>query len=375
VIEASASLVNPEVTTGGIARLRADLAAEAARLGFAAFGIAPAAEDARAAARLDDWLAQGLHGSMDWMEARAHHRRSPQGLWPEARSVIGLGMSYAPAHDPLALAAQPERARISVYAQGKDYHDVVKKALKALARWLVEAARKRGLGEIDVKVFVDTAPVMEKPLGAAAGLGWQGKHTNLVSREHGSWLFLGAIYTSLELPIDAPGEDRCGSCRACQQACPTDAFPEPYRLDAGRCVSYLTIEHKGPIPEEFREAIGNRIYGCDDCLAVCPWNKFAAQASAMQAFLPRAELVAPRLAELLALDDAGFRALFAGSPIKRIGRNRFVRNCLVAAGNSGDAALVAQVEALRGDPDPVVAEAADWAAGRLSDSGGVVSES
>ncbi|HEX8059153.1 MAG TPA: tRNA epoxyqueuosine(34) reductase QueG [Novosphingobium sp.] len=349
-----------------MAMLRADLAAEAKRLGFAAFGIAPAAENPRAAARLETWLAEGMHGSMRWMEERAHHRRSPQGLWPEARSVIGLGMSYAPAHDPLVLADHPDRARISVYAQGKDYHDVVKKALKALARWLVEAARKRGLGDIGVKVFVDTAPVMEKPLGEAAGLGWQGKHTNLVSREHGSWLFLGAIYTTLDLPVDEPGEDRCGSCRACQDACPTEAFPAPYRLDARRCISYLTIEHKGPIPDEFRAAMGNRIYGCDDCLAVCPWNKFAQDAAAMRAFLPRAELVAPKLAELLALDDAGFRALFSGSPIKRIGRDRFVRNCLIAAGNSGDAALLAQVEPLCADPDPVVAEAARWAFDLLS---------
>jgi epoxyqueuosine reductase len=266
------------------------------------------------------------------------------------------------------LAAHPDRARISVYAQGADYHDVVKKALKALARWLVEQAARRGLGDVGVKVFVDTAPVMEKPLGEAAGLGWQGKHTNLVSREHGSWLFLGAIFTTLEIPYDVPGDDRCGSCRACQDACPTDAFPSPYRLDARRCISYLTIEHRGPIPEHFRAAMGNRIYGCDDCLAVCPWNKFAHEAHAMRAFLPRAELAAPRLLELLALDDAGFRKLFAGSPIKRIGRDRFVRNCLIAAGNSGDAGLMDQVEALRADPDSVVAEAADWAFARLSTS-------
>lgn len=349
-------------------QLRADLAAEAARLGFAAFGVAPASENARTALRLEDWLAEGMHGSMDWMADRAHHRRSPQGLWPEAQRVIGLGMSYAPATDPTVLAAHPDRARISVYAQGKDYHDVVKKALKALARWLVETARKRGLGDIGVKVFVDTAPVMEKPLGEAAGLGWQGKHTNLVSREHGSWLFLGAIYTTLDLPLDTPGEDRCGSCSACQDACPTQAFPAPYRLDARRCISYLTIELKGPIPEEFREALGNRIYGCDDCLAACPWNKFADEAHAMRQFLPRAELVAPRLAELLALDDAGFRALFSGSPIKRIGRDRFVRNCLIAAGNSGDAGLRPMVVGLASDPDPVVAEAAGWALARLPEA-------
>ena len=299
------------------------------------------------------------------MAARAHHRAGPQALWPQARSVIALGVSYAPAADPLALAAAPDRGRISVYAQGADYHDSVKKALKSLARWLVAEAAARGLGEIGVKVFVDTAPVPEKPLAEAAGLGWQGKHTNLVSREHGSWLFLGAIYTTVDFASDAPGRDLCGSCHACQTACPTDAFPAPYRLDARRCISYLTIEHAGPIPHEFRRAIGNRIYGCDDCLAVCPWNKFAESAAANRAFLPRAELAAPRLSELLALDEAGFRRLFAGSPIKRIGRNRFVRNCLIAAGNSGDAGLVGQVRALASDPDPVVAEAAEWAAQTL----------
>ncbi|HEX7753147.1 MAG TPA: tRNA epoxyqueuosine(34) reductase QueG [Novosphingobium sp.] len=357
-------MVNAAATTA----LEEALAAEARRLGFVAVGFAPAAENAEAAARLAQWLAEGKHGSMGWMAERYHHRRSPQGLWPEAKSVIALGMSYAPAQDPLALAEATDRARISVYAQGADYHDTVKKALKALARWLVEEARARGLGEIGVKVFVDTAPVMEKPLGMAAGLGWQGKHTNLVSREHGSWLFLGAIYTTLDLAPAAPGTDACGSCRACQDACPTQAFPAPYRLDARRCISYLTIEHKGPIPEEFREAMGNRIYGCDDCLAVCPWNKFAAEAQAMRAFLPRAELAAPRLADLLTLDDAGFRKLFSGSPIKRIGRDRFVRNCLIAAGNNGEAALLPLVAALEGDAEPVVAEAAVWARRRLTNS-------
>lgn len=352
------------VNVAEITALKADLAREAARLGFAACGVTPAAEDPLRAARLAEWLGEGRHGQMEWMESRAHHRRSPQGLWPEAQSVIALGMSYAPASDPLATRAG--RARISVYAQGSDYHDTVKKTLKALARWLVDQSAKRGLGEIGVKVFVDTAPVMEKPLGQAAGLGWQGKHTNLVSREHGSWLFLGAIYTTLDLPADEPGEDRCGSCSACQTACPTDAFPAPYQLDARRCISYLTIEHKGPVPEEFRKALGNRIYGCDDCLAVCPWNKFASTAHTMRAFLPRAELTAPRLADLLALGDTEFRKLFSGSPIKRIGRDRFVRNCLYAAGNSGDAALLPQVQALTGDPDPAVAEAADWAAGQLT---------
>ena len=336
------------------------LAEEARALGFAAFGVASAAEDPVRAGRLEQWLGDGHHGSMEWMETRAHHRRSPHGLWPEARKVIALGMSYAPAHDPLALEGSDECARISVYAQGKDYHDVVKKKLKALARWLV--AEEPGA---EVKVFVDTAPVMEKPLGEAAGIGWQGKHTNLVSRDHGSWLFLGAIYTTLDLDLSQPHSDRCGSCHACIDACPTDAFPAPYRLDARRCISYLTIEHKGEIAEEFREALGNRIYGCDDCLAVCPWNKFAQSSHAMREFLPRAELVAPRLGELLALDDAGFRSFFAGSPIKRIGRDRFVRNCLYAAGNSGNAALLACCEDLTADPDPAVADAARWAVERL----------
>jgi epoxyqueuosine reductase len=354
------------VNAGVIEALKTDLKVEAARLGFAACGVAPADDDPLVAARLDEWLEAGLHGEMDWMAARAHHRRGPHALWPEARSVIALGMSYAPAADPLALAERPDRARISVYAQGADYHDTVKKALKALARWLVEEAKKRGLGERQVKVFVDTAPVPEKPLAVAGGLGWQGKHTNLVSRTHGSWLFLGAIYAAIEFTPDVPAEESCGSCRACHDACPTQAFTGPYQIDARRCVSYLTIEHKGPIPEEFRKALGNRIYGCDDCLAVCPWNKFASEAQAIRAFLPRAELATPRLADLLALDDAGFRSLFSGSPIKRIGRNRFVRNCLIAAGNSGDAGLVARVEGLTRDPDPVVAEAARWALTQLS---------
>ncbi|MEZ0244357.1 MAG: tRNA epoxyqueuosine(34) reductase QueG [Sphingomonas sp.] len=336
--------------------------AKAAELGFADAGIARADAAPASGARLREWLAEGKHGSMIWMEERAHHRESPAGLWPEVRSVISLGMSYAPSVDPLALAGESERGRISVYAQGADYHDVVKRALKALARWLVEQSPS------DLKVFVDTAPVMEKPLAEAAGLGWQGKHTNLVSRTHGSWLFLGAIYTTLELAPDGPGEETCGSCTACQSACPTDAFPAPFRLDARRCISYLTIEHKGPIPEEFREAIGNRIYGCDDCLAVCPWNKFAAAAQANMAFAPRAELVAPELAGLLALDDAAFRQVFSGSPIKRIGRDRMVRNCLIAAGNSGSEALVEPVRALLDDPDEVVREAAEWALARLAEA-------
>ena len=346
---------------GDLDGLKARLVDQARALGFAAVGFAPAADDPLRARRLREWLDAGSHGQMAWMEDRAEVRQGPQSMWPEARSVIALGMSYAPDGDPLALEGDAERARISVYAQGRDYHDTVKQALKALARWLVEQVT----GEVRLKVFVDTAPVMEKPLGEAAGIGWQGKHTNLVSREHGSWLFLGAIYTTLPFAPDAPHGDRCGSCRACQDACPTAAFPAPYRLDARRCISYLTIEHKGPIPEEFRAAIGNRIYGCDDCLAVCPWNKFAASAARHRAFVPRAELVAPRLEELLALDDAGFRKLFSGSPIKRIGRDRFVRNCLIAAGNSGNAELEGPVRALLDDPDPVVAEAAGWALARI----------
>lgn len=345
--------------------LHARLVAKASEYGFAACGVASADAAPETAARLRQWLAEGRHGEMIWMETRAHHRESPAGLWPEVRSVIALGMSYAPSRDPLALAGEGGVGRISTYAQGGDYHDVVKRALKALARWLV--------GEvpgIDVKVFVDTAPVMEKPLAAAAGLGWQGKHTNLVSRTEGSWLFLGAIYTTLELAAfggeEAHERDRCGSCDACQRACPTDAFPAPYRLDARRCISYLTIEHAGPIPHEFRESIGNRIYGCDDCLAVCPWNKFAEAAHANRAFRPRAELAAPALADLLALDDAAFRQVFSGSPIKRIGRDRMMRNCLIAAGNSGDTALRAPVARLLDDPNAVVAEAAGWALARLA---------
>ncbi len=346
-----------------MSELQQALRHEARALSFVACGFTDAGADPPRAARFEEWLGEGHHGSMEWMESRKAQRASPQGLWPEARSVIALGMSYAPDVDPLALEGTGEKARISVYAQGRDYHDVVKKALKALARWLIVRAP-----ESELKVFVDTAPVMEKPLGEAAGIGWQGKHTNLVSREHGSWMFLGAIYSTLEFTPDAPHRDMCGSCRACQDACPTDAFPAPYRLDARRCISYLTIEHQGPIPEEFRESLGNRIYGCDDCLAVCPWNKFADTAHRHIKLAPRAELTAPLLAEFLNFDDAGFRQFFSGSPIKRVGRNRFVRNCLYAAGNSEDPSLAAMVERLKQDPDPVVAEAADWAARKLSSS-------
>ena len=341
--------------------LRAALAARARDEGFCAMGVCRPDAIPQAAPRLERFLAEGRHGQMGWMEARREWRGDPGALWPGARSVVMLAMSYAPDHDPLEDVGLAERGAVSVYAAGRDYHDVVKKALKRLGRWLIET----GGGTPEIKVFVDTAPVMEKPLAQAAGIGWQGKHTNMVSREHGNWLFLGAIYSTLPFAPDAPHEDRCGSCNACQTACPTDAFPAPYKLDARRCISYLTIEHSGPIPEEFREAIGNRIYGCDDCLAVCPWNKFADAAARNAAFLPRGELVAPRLADLLQLDDAAFRTLFSGSPIKRIGRGRFVRNCLIAAGNSGQAHLRRAVAALTQDDDPVVADAAEWALPRL----------
>lgn len=336
------------------------LKAEALRLGFAACAIARADAAPEAGRRLREWLDAGRHGDMLWMEERAEQRASPAGLWPDVRSVIMLGMSYVPGRDPLALAEAGGRGRISVYAQGRDYHDVVKKGLKALARWLVE--QQQGA----LKVFVDTAPVMEKPLAQAAGLGWQGKHSNLVSRAHGSWLFLGAIYSEIALEPDAPERDHCGSCAACQAACPTGAFPAPYVVDARRCISYLTIEHKGPIPDALRAGIGNRIYGCDDCLAVCPWNKFADRAAANRAFVGRAELAAPSLADLLDLDDAGFREVFSGSPIKRIGRGRMVRNAAIAAGNSGDKDLLNRLRPLLDDADPVVAEAAAWAVERLT---------
>ena len=342
-----------------MASLKARIFDKAAELGFCAWGIARADAAPEAGERLKEWIAAGHHGEMGWMEARSEQRASPQGLWPEAKSVIALAMSYAPATDPLALAGVRNRGRISVYAQGADYHKVVKRALKAMGRWLADEAG------CELKVFVDTAPVMEKPLSAAAGVGWQGKHSNLLSREHGSWLFLGVIYTTLELEPDAPAEPHCGSCTRCIEACPTGAIIAPNLVDARRCISYLTIEHAGPIPHEFREAMGNRIYGCDDCLAVCPWNRFASEAQANKAFAPRPELAAPALADLLALDDASFRELFSGSPIKRIGVNRMLRNCLVAAGNSGDPSLKAAVAAHLDSQDPVVADAAKWAIERL----------
>ena len=309
-------------------------------------------------AGLDAYIDAGSHGEMDWLAREPERRRHPNGLWPEARSVIVLGMNYGPETDPLETLAHKDRAAVASYALGKDYHDVIKKRLKEIGRWLGEASGK------PLKVFVDTAPVMEKPLAQAAGVGWQGKHTNLVSREFGSWLFLGEIFTAADLPADEAEIDHCGSCSACQDICPTAAFPAPYRLDARRCISYLTIEHKGPIPVEFRAAMGNRIYGCDDCLAVCPWNKFASQTAEL-AFAPREALVAPLLADLVLLDDAGFRAAFAGSPIKRIGRDRFARNVLIAIGNSGAEALAPLVEDLLSDASPLVRGMAVWALARL----------
>jgi epoxyqueuosine reductase len=327
-------------------------------LGFEAVGFAPAELGARARDRLHQFLAAGQHGDMGWLAARTEQRSDPQALWPEARSVICLGLSYAPEGDPLESLDHPDCGTISVYARNRDYHDVMKGKLKHLGQFI--AARFGA----QIKVFVDTAPVMEKPLAERAGLGWQGKHTNLVSRGHGSWLFLGEVYTSLSLTPDPPHADRCGTCTRCLAACPTDAFPAPYRLDARRCISYLTIEHAGPIPIELRPAMGNRIYGCDDCLAVCPWNRFA-QAGKEAKLRAREDLAAPRLAELARLDDAAFRAKFTGSPIKRIGRDRFVRNVLIAMGNSADLSLLPAAVHLTGDKNPVVAEAAGWAAARL----------
>jgi epoxyqueuosine reductase len=326
--------------------------------GFDAFGVARPDAIARAAPHLRAFLEAGCHGDMDWMARNADRRGDPLVLWPDVRAIIMLGLNYGADDDPLAILQERLRGAISVYAQGDDYHDLIKPRLKALARLLVDEAG----GE--VKVFVDTAPVMEKPLAQAAGLGWQGKHTNLVSRAHGSWLFLGAIFTTLELPPDQPEADHCGSCRACLDICPTAAFPAPYRLDARRCISYLTIEHKGAIPLALRPAIGNRIYGCDDCLAACPWNKFA-HAGRETKLAARAALRAPPLGELARLDEQGFRALFAKSAVKRIGRARFLRNVLIAIGNAGDAALAPEAERLLADTSPLVRGTAVWALGRL----------
>jgi epoxyqueuosine reductase len=338
--------------------LGATLAEQAHALGFDSIGITDPDAIADAGRHFRNFLADGAHGDMDWLADRPERRADPRVLWPGVRSVIMLGVNYGPDENPLAILEQRTRGAISVYARGDDYHDVIKKRLKALARWLVAASG----GE--VKVFVDTAAVMEKPLAQASGLGWQGKHTNLVSRELGSWLFLGAIFTTSELPRDDAETDHCGSCQACLDICPTAAFPAPYKLDARRCISYLTIESKGPIPREFRQAIGNRIYGCDDCLAACPWNKFA-QAGREAKLVARDELRAPGLADLARLDDAAFRALFTKSPVKRIGRDRFIRNVLIAIGNSNERALAVEAERLLDDQSPLVRGAAVWALAQL----------
>jgi epoxyqueuosine reductase len=344
-------LLNPaEIKAALIERARAE--------GFDAVGVTRPNASAAAQAGLGDWLDTGSHGDMDWMERTRERRASPQALWPEVKSVVAFGLNYGPDEDPRAVLARPSAGAISVYARGGDYHELIKGKLKRIGQWLVANAG----GEL--KVFVDTAPVMEKPLAAAAGLGWQGKHTNLVSRAHGSWLFLGSLFTTLELPADAAEADHCGSCRACLDICPTAAFPAPYQLDARRCISYLTIEHKGPIPRELRPLIGNRIYGCDDCLAACPWNKFA-QAGREMKLAAREENRAPALAELARLDDAAFRVRFRLSPIKRTGHDRFLRNVLIAMGNSGNPSLAPEAQRLLNDPSPLVRGAAVWALARL----------
>jgi epoxyqueuosine reductase len=341
--------------------LKTDLTAFATEAGFAKVGICRPDAVPETADRLAAFVDAGMHGQMEWIAERMHWRGSPTTLWPQARSVIMLAEPYTPEHDPLDILERPDRAAISVYAQGRDYHDIVKKRLKRVGRWLIEQAP-----EVEIKVFVDTAPVMEKPLAQAAGLGWQGKHTNLLGRDLGSWFFLGAIFTTVELEPDEAEASHCGSCTACLDICPTAAFPAPYQLDARRCISYLTIEHKGPVDLELRGLMGNRIYGCDDCLAVCPWNKFADEGRDLR-YAAREDLLAPPLAELAGLDDQAFRARFSGSPIKRIGRDRFVRNVAYAIGNSGDVALIAAVSPLVDDPDPAVADAARWAILRLQE--------
>ena len=339
--------------------LKAAIRAQALEIGFDAVGFADARLAQTARDNLADYLANGHHGDMGWMADTAERRGDPQTLWPEARTVVVLAQNYGPAEDPLHLLDHPERGAISVYARNRDYHDLIKKRLKRLARWMAESLSGQ------VKVFVDTAPVMEKPLAEQAGIGWQGKHTNLLSRDWGNWLFLGEVFTDLALEPDTPGRDHCGSCRACLDVCPTNAFPAPYRLDARRCISYLTIEHKGHIPREFRKPMGNRIYGCDDCLAVCPWNKFARRTQET-AFHNRVELTAPRLRDLVHLDDAGFREVFTASPIKRIGRDRFVRNVLIAIGNSGAPELIPDVRANLDDASSLVRAMAVWALARLA---------
>ncbi len=346
-------------------RLKAAAVIEARRLGFAACRVALPDGVAAAGDRLRAFLAAGHHGDMEWMATTAERRADPRVLWPEVKSILVLGFDYGPDEDPLAATREPSVGAISVYARGRDYHDVIKGKLKDLAGRLGGRGRELGL-EFALKVFVDTAPVMEKPLGQRAGLGWQGKHTNLVSRTHGSWLFLAEIFLDIALPADEPEVDHCGSCRACLDACPTDAFPAPYQLDARRCISYLTIEHAGPVPPEFRRLIGNRIYGCDDCLAACPWNKFA-RVGAEVKLAARDDLRRPALADLVVLDDAGFRAHFAGSPIKRIGRDRFIRNVLIAIGNSDDPGFLPLVRPLIGDPSPVVRGQAVWTLRQLVD--------
>ncbi|MHB8283440.1 MAG: tRNA epoxyqueuosine(34) reductase QueG [Caulobacteraceae bacterium] len=344
-----------------VASAKAAIQAKARELGFEAFGVADLDQPWLAGERLQSFVADGRHGTMEWMETTLERRIHPRAMWADARSAIVLGLNYGPDHDPrLALEARSS-GNISVYAQGDDYHEVIKKRLKALARWMVAAH------PCELKVFVDTAPLMEKPLAQASGLGWQGKHTNLVSRAFGSWLFLGVILTTLDLPADVETVDHCGSCRACLDICPTDAFPAPYKLDARKCISYLTIEHAGAIPRDYRAAMGNRIYGCDDCLAACPWNKFA-QTAQESAFHARETLRGPSLAELVELDDAAFRALFSKSPVKRIGRDRFVRNVLYAIGNSGDAELIASARGRLWDEAPAVRAAAVWALSRLMEA-------
>jgi len=340
------------------AAIKKAILARARAEGFDLVRITDARAEPGNAGRLREFLDAGHHGTMHWMARRADWRADPQAMWPQARSIIVLGINYGPGEDPMVILGRKKHGAISVYAQGEDYHDLVKKKLKAVAGYIFQTF------QAEVKVFVDTAPVMEKPLAQKAGLGWQGKHTNLVSREFGSWLFLGSIFTVLDLPADEVEKDHCGNCHACLDVCPTKAFPAPYRLDARRCISYLTIEHDGPIPREFRGAIGNRIYGCDDCLAVCPWNKFASTASEAK-LLARQELKAPALADLATLDDAGFRALFRKSPIKRIGRNRFLRNVMIAIGNSGDAALADCAKAALKDSSALVRGAAIWALSQL----------
>ena len=339
--------------------LKGRLVGQAISEGFVSCRICRPWDVPHVSGQLEAFLQAGYHGQMGWMAERSHWRGDPSALWPEARSVIMLAESYTPEHDPTEVLAHPELGAISVYAQNKDYHDIVKKRLKRLAWWLIAEAG----GE--VKVFVDTAPVPEKALGQAAGLGWQGKHTNLVSQDWGSWAFLGSVFTTLDLPVDGAEVDHCGSCTACLNACPTHAFPAPYQLDARRCISYLTIEHKGPVDEDLRVLLGNRIYGCDDCIAACPWNKFAVAASDLR-YVAREELKAPPLAEFAMLNDAEFRAMFSGSPIKRIGRDRFVRNVLYAIGNSAEPSLLAVAQDLTDDSESTVADAARWAVARLS---------